>query len=434
MFEVTLNLLTILFEVICCKMFYEAFCERKKHRRGFNYLITFFQVCFCYLIASILRNIFIVKQGMIILLFALTMFVTMKVRFRKTFVIAILYQGLLLLADYIAFSINGSLFSNYDMTLQFFKIESMLVIIFSKVILYICILIIKKKMGHKSTEILTDVEWIRFLFFPIFTILTVTGMIAIIGYEVNQIQIRILLIIALGMVAMNIVVFYLINDIVKRELQIRKKEMFEVEVKNQTQMYKTISENYDKQRSKVHEFKNEILCIESLLIKKQYEELEKYIRTISVKLRQERDAINTNNVIINAIINTKYQEAINKGIVFVFRVNDLSTIKVTDEDIVVILANLLNNAIEACEKCSNQKVIKLKFIKEEDGIILSVKNTCSEPPIFENGRIKTSKLLEPEEHGIGIKNIITIIEKYNGSYVIKNNDSEFYFSILIPVD
>ncbi|KAB1438769.1 GHKL domain-containing protein [Candidatus Galacturonibacter soehngenii] len=362
------------------------------------------------------------------------MFVTMKVRFRKTFVIAILYQGLLLLADYIAFSINGSLFSNYDMTLQFFKIESMLVIIFSKVILYICILIIKKKMGHKSTEILTDVEWIRFLFFPIFTILTVTGMIAIIGYEVNQIQIRILLIIALGMVAMNIVVFYLINDIVKRELQIRKKEMFEVEVKNQTQMYKTISENYDKQRSKVHEFKNEILCIESLLIKKQYEELEKYIRTISVKLRQERDAINTNNVIINAIINTKYQEAINKGIVFVFRVNDLSTIKVTDEDIVVILANLLNNAIEACEKCSNQKVIKLKFIKEEDGIILSVKNTCSEPPIFENGRIKTSKLLEPEEHGIGIKNIITIIEKYNGSYVIKNNDSEFYFSILIPVD
>lgn len=99
---------------------------------------------------------------------------------------------------------------------------------------------------------------------------------------------------------------------------------------------------------------------------------------------------------------------------------------------VVILANLLNNAIEACEKCSDQKVIKLKFLKEEEGIILSVKNTCSQPAVFENGRIRTSKLLEPQEHGIGVKNIISMIEKYNGSYVIKNSDLEFYFSIIIP--
>ncbi len=432
MFESILNLLTILFEIICCKMFYEVFCEKKKFHRGFNYLIIFFLVSFCYLIASIFTHNFIVKQGIIIVLFALTMFIFMQVSLRKTFIIATLFQGLLLVVDYIAFSINGSLFSNFDVTLHHYKIESMLVIIFSKVILFICVIIVKKKMGHKSTEILTDAEWIRFLFFPIFTILTVAGMIATIGYVVNQMQVRILLVIAVGMAAMNVVVFYLISDIVERELQIRKREMFEVEVKNQTQMYRTISENYDKQRNKVHEFKNEILCIESLLIKKQYEELEKYIRTISIKLRKERDAINTNNVIINAIINTKYQEAINKGIVFVFRVNDLSNIKVTDEDMVVILANLLSNAIEACEKCSNQKVIKLKFLKEEDDIILSVKNTCNQPVIFEDGGIRTSKLKDSQEHGIGVKNIIAMIEKYDGYYVIKNNDLEFYFSIIIP--
>lgn len=39
----------------------------------------------------------------------------------------------------------------------------------------------------------------------------------------------------------------------------------------------------------------------------------------------------------------------------------------------MILANLLNNAIEACEKCEEKKTIKLKFVIEENLIVLSVK-------------------------------------------------------------
>ena len=55
------------------------------------------------------------------------------------------------------------------------------------------------------------------------------------------------------------------------------------------------------------------------------------------------------------------------------RINDLSKIVIEDEDLVVILANLLNNAIEACEKCEEKKTIKLKFVIEENLIVLSVK-------------------------------------------------------------
>ena len=108
-------------------------------------------------------------------------------------------------------------------------------------------------------------------------------------------------------------------------------------------------------------------------------------------------------------------------------------ITVEDEDLVVILANLLNNAIEACEKCEEKKTIKLKFVIEENLIVLSVKNTCSHSIIYSGNEIKTSKKDEPEMHGIGIKNIIQIVEKYNGEYVIKNENNEFSFSIIIPL-
>ena len=49
---------------------------------------------------------------------------------------------------------------------------------------------------------------------------------------------------------------------------------------------------------------------------------------------------------MDAILNTKYREMIEKNIIFVFRINDLSNLIVSDEHIVVILSNLLNNSIE----------------------------------------------------------------------------------------
>lgn len=46
---------------------------------------------------------------------------------------------------------------------------------------------------------------------------------------------------------------------------------------------------------------------------------------------------------------------------------------ISDEDVVVIMSNLLNNAIEACEKCRGDKIIKLKIVIEDNNAIISVK-------------------------------------------------------------
>ena len=45
---------------------------------------------------------------------------------------------------------------------------------------------------------------------------------------------------------MNIIIFCLINDILKREVQITENRLLLERVKNETGMYRTISENYDK--------------------------------------------------------------------------------------------------------------------------------------------------------------------------------------------
>lgn len=90
-------------------------------------------------------------------------------------------------------------------------------------------------------------------------------------------------------------------------------------------------------------------CIMALAQGGEYEKLKSYLVGMRMEMLEQDDCIDTNNILVNAILNSKYQEAKNKGITFVIKINDLSNIKLLDEDIVLLLYNLLNNAFEACE-------------------------------------------------------------------------------------
>ena len=104
--------------------------------------------------------------------------------------------------------------------------------------------------------------------------------------------------------------------------------------------------------------------------------------------------------------------------------------RIKDEDIVLILSNLLNNAIEACEQCE-KPIIKMKFVKEEHQIVLSVANTFSVTPVIVGKRYITTKTKEADRHGIGLENIKETVGKYDGSCVIKHDDDNFKVAILI---
>lgn len=426
MFGLIQNILLIFIEIICCKIFYETFAEIRY--KGWINTVQFLLLLggTCSLV-YVFSGYLIIKQITIILLFTVSMCGHLKISLKKSFVLAVLFDALLLAMDYFVFLILGWLSLESRLSRQQYETGGVLAYLIVKVILLLFVLIIRKQFEKKSLEMMLDTEWLRFLFFPIFTIAAIFAMLSVFEYVKTIEQANLLFVIAFGMVGMNIIVFFLINDILQREINMHEEKVLQMQTKNQLEMYRSISEN---QKRKTHEYKNEISCMKRLLAKKQYDKLEEYVK---MSLNGELDTINTNNIIANAVINTKYQEADEKGVVFVFRVNDLSELRIKDEDIVTILSNLLNNAIEACEKCEGKKVIKFKFVKEDDLIIIAVRNTFQDPVVYKNGVIKSTKTTDVEEHGIGIKNILRIVEKYNGSYVIEEQGKEFYFSIIIPV-
>lgn len=91
-------------------------------------------------------------------------------------------------------------------------------------------------------------------------------------------------------------------------------------------------------------------------------------------------------------------------------------------DLTILFGNLLENAIEACEKLMcKEKYINLKLIKKPGRISFLCENPIEAKPVFPEGRIISTK----EDGGIGLSSIQGIIEKYNGQLRINPTDQIF---------
>ena len=226
----------------------------------------------------------------------------------------------------------------------------------------------------------------------------------------------------------NIYIYYII-DITNKQKIINEKELLNIQANNQILYFERIKDDIDRQRSLSHEYNNQLECINTLLSDNNLDELKNYMSEVTNKVRHDSDYIDTNNAIVNAVINTKYYEATEKDITFIFFINDLSKLTIDSDDLVILLANSLNNAIEACQNCKD-RVIKLKIVLVENELIISVSNT------YNNVRKKNNEYLttksDYQSHGFGIKNMERIVDRNDGIISVKNDEKQFYLSIMIP--
>ena len=421
--------LIIILEIICCKIFFDTFCKQNISAR-YSQLLYFFILSIADLIIALLLNkCFILKEFFVTLITSIVMKFYTEKSLKRNIVLTIIYQGILLINDYITIIIRSIFFPKIVFTTAIANIMSLLL---NKIILFLLVIIIKRIFGKKEFEILQDADWLKFLFFPVFTICIITAMISN-GIEYMPAhRSTLFVVISLGLIGMNIVIFYLLNDILFKEKKLREKQLFEIETKNQLQLYETLSQNIEKQRKLSHEYQNQINLIQELCQKGLISELKAYLTEINGEVKHDMDCIETHHYIINTIVNQKYYEATSKGILFLCKINDMSKLNMKNKDIVLLLSNLLNNAIEACEKTKKQKYIKIKLILENHKLILSIKNPYNGKIIKKDNQFETSKQMDIESHGYGLKNVIKVIEDNKGDYAIKTTQTEFYISICIP--
>ena len=435
MFEYITDITILIIEIVCSFIFFDILAVKKEKNKkkvilSVLVLILLLRLCICFL-----NKYTIIKMLMIIVIMLLVMRFLYDISIVKALILVFFVQSIMTLIDYIIIMILAKLYGDITALESASALIGRLIIILSRLILFVGLIILSRistKKNNSVTADMSDKEWIQFLIFPIFTICAVMLMTSSVIKSYHSDIIAIYYIIAIGLIVLNLVVFHLISEILENSRNMKEAEALRQQSIGQLELYNSMRENYNKQRQRTHEYKNQIVCMDMLMKKKDYSKLEDYIGNISDGLDAQLDMVDTNNDVVNAIFNAKYYEAIKNDVLVVLKINDLSDIKISDNDIVTILSNLLDNAIEAAKQCDiGKRIVKIKMLYEDAVLSIAVSNSYkAEPVLTEDGYIRTTKK-DREEHGWGMRNVVTTLEKYNAEYIIDYKNGEFVFSIIM---
>lgn len=222
----------------------------------------------------------------------------------------------------------------------------------------------------------------------------------------------------------NIAMIYVINSIERATEQEQDLRLLRQQISIQTENYGALKKNYSVQRKSTHEFERHIQVIRDLLDRKEYETAQDYVRQLQADRTLKVFSISSNNPVIDVVLNQKHQVAQENGIKTRVKVNDLSAVTIKTNELVVLLSNLLDNAIEACLKFDGDKEIVCSILKE-DNIYISIRNT-SNPVAIIHGEIPTTKK-DTAEHGYGLQAVKYILNQLEAEYTFAYHDGWFQF-------
>ena len=215
----------------------------------------------------------------------------------------------------------------------------------------------------------------------------------------------------------------------KKTLEMRN-QILDMRCKLMEEEYEELRMSYDRYRCLVHDEKHLLLYIKECL---ENGELDSCITFLN---HYKRESIRYSGVAwtgipeINFMLNIKVRKMEEKNIFFKVD-SKIEKIPMKDIDFVVLLGNLLDNAIEAAEKCEEGKgKITCIFRNINDMFIFKVKNTSIYKPYEKNTKFYTSKK-EKDEHGWGIESVKQIVRKYNGEIDFKYDKDFFEVEIII---
>ncbi len=195
-----------------------------------------------------------------------------------------------------------------------------------------------------------------------------------------------------------------------------------------------IEEQNNLYRKNKHELRNKILVLYELIRQMKYEDAEEFLMTYIDDINNSLIKVDTGNDIIDLLLYSKISAAIEKNISVNFICTvDLKYSKKVTNDICSVLGNLLDNAIEECDRLKNNKRIEIMLKSDPVDYIFIVKNTCGE--ISEDVKrniLSGGFTTKGHGRGTGLSIVKDIVYSYNGDINIKIDDKYFDVTVEIP--
>lgn len=212
----------------------------------------------------------------------------------------------------------------------------------------------------------------------------------------------------------------------------QKEEILQMRVDMAEHQYEELAMEYEKNRRLYHDMNNHNLVMWKLAEKGEYERLHKYIGKLR-PLEKDRHRQWTQNLILDMILEYKLLAMEKKKILYEIKTDMIGEIALADKELCILLGNLLDNAIEACEKLEEEKrMVKIEVRKHHSMFMLIVENSCEAHAQVRKGIFRTTKK-DDRMHGYGIHNVRKTVKNHGGQFQYGSRGENFYVKILIPL-
>ncbi len=190
---------------------------------------------------------------------------------------------------------------------------------------------------------------------------------------------------------------------------------------------------YARIRELKHEMRGHLTNMKGLVRNGEYASLENYISQMDESISGFELALQTGNPVTDVIINDKRRRSLDLGISFQADFCFSEPGAYDAFDMGIILQNLLQNALEACEKATgDERFITLTGKRKGRFFLIEVKNSFEgKIALGSDGLPITTKKGDISMHGIGLSNVRREAEKYMGDVEISAMNQEFRVTVLL---
>ena len=294
-------------------------------------------------------------------------------------------------------------------------------------LIFMCELVIEKIITiHKDAE---DAQNISLVLMPICSIIVITLLV----YTDTCTDIG-LTIVSIGLLIANFLMLYLYNLLLHSISQQYEMEMLKTQLQAYANQLNVVLRGEEKIKALRHDIKHHLSELMLLANKHDVAEIQKYIDEMNSFLKNPNEIVSSGNLEIDSVLNFMLQKAEKE-----LKTVDIKVMlpeKVRHSfDINVMLGNLLENAIKAAGKTEN-KYLSV-HIKLKRGILkVKIENSFESSYILRKEQNRKDTILKTtkpftKQHGIGLKNVKKIVEKYNGTMAVTAQKGIFCVNLLL---
>ena len=200
--------------------------------------------------------------------------------------------------------------------------------------------------------------------------------------------------------------------------------MMEQQNKSYEKQLLIMKDSEEATRALRHDLKNHLTTLDAL---SQEGAAAKYAQSLAQQLQDTQSLSNTGLLALDSLINYKLSP-LETDIKLTYDVHISPDLPIDDFDLIIILGNLIDNALEALEKIDDgQKEFSLLINYDKGRLVIQLKNSY----VGELNKTLYTTKTDKQYHGIGLKNVKSVVQKYRGTLDITFSNSIFTAEVIL---